>query len=81
MISILVNLFVGLVSLVIRVVRVKEVVDVKLRAIASVTIIIIIEAIINVALSSIIFACSLLGLFGLVCFFCLAEGVLTGFTL
>jgi hypothetical protein len=59
----------------------EEAVIVILRAIASVAIIVVIEAIINVVLSVIILACSLLGLFGLVCFFCFAEGVLTGFTL
>ena len=59
----------------------EEAVIVILRAIASVAIIVVIEAIINVVLSVIILACSLLGLFSLICFFCFAEGVLAGFTL
>jgi hypothetical protein len=73
--SILVNLFVGLV------VRVKEVINVELKAIVSVAIIVIIKAIINVVLSVIIFASALLSLFSLIYFFCFAKGVLTSFTL
>ena len=59
----------------------EEAVIVILRAIASVAIIVVIEAIINVVLSIVILACSLLGLFSLICFFYFAEGVLTSFTL
>jgi hypothetical protein len=73
--SILVNLFFSLV------IKVKEVVNVELRAIASIAIIIIIKAIINVILFVIIFAYALLSLFSLIYFFYFAKGVLTGFTL
>jgi hypothetical protein len=61
--SILVNIFVSLI------IKVKKVINIKLKAIASIAIIII------------IFTCFLPSLFGLICFFYFAKGVLTSFTL